>query len=717
MMIKLILSICVICTLITNSNAQSPTPFSCSGSDEFGYYSSSASSALSGNFLTYSSSRISKIITSTGNRETLCDAIDIGTALNGLAFNPHDNFLYAVSRYDFTHFSGKLFRIGENCQKVEIPVTGPIVKFSDNNVVKIDQAGGNISSAAFDLDNHYYVNTSFAIASSTGFTNKLQKIEITNNTARVISTVTLTCPTCITNKLRITDIAYDEESGFLIGSNKETNTLYRIDATSGVLFEIGTTSITAPILGIYKNRDGNVRAISEDGNIYSVNTTTGVFTFLIESATLNSGNADAASGCYAPPMISGQIFNDANGLSDDTVNGIAINKVGDATLYANLIQDGLVIKTDELSENGKFQFLGLFSEVYEVQISTIKGIKGQSPPNQNLPTGYVWTGDNIGVSAGNDASPNGRQIVVISTGQDREDVNFGFDGIPVTSGYTATAQNNPYGNVQVAVPALTFSDPEEPNISNVTIQMIPNPITAGIVYYDGAAVTAGQLISDYDARLLTVDPIDGSVTVSFTFLTTDMAGITSNVSTVNIPFEATILPVELVNFTGRNIGNENILEWSTALEINSNYFAIEKRTEYGFFEEIGRVLSKGNSTDLVRYSFKDKNILPTSYYRLVQVDTDGQQKVYKTISITSKVAIGINIYPTLVTDYVSVELSGDSQAKYLYQIMNGTGQIVGSGYLDNSMMQLDLSHLSNGDYYFKVLVPNHAPKFIRFVKL
>ncbi|MFT4535502.1 MAG: hypothetical protein ACJA1A_002608 [Saprospiraceae bacterium] len=78
----------------------------------------------------------------------------------------------------------------------------------------IDGAGGNIASATFDLDNNYYVNTSFSIGGTTGFTNKLQKIEIVNNSAVVKSTVTLTCPSCTgTNRLRVTDIIFNEATG------------------------------------------------------------------------------------------------------------------------------------------------------------------------------------------------------------------------------------------------------------------------------------------------------------------------------------------------------------------------------------------------------------------------------------------------------------------------------------------------------------------------
>lgn len=716
-MIKFMLSAYFMCSILTNVFSQAPTPFTCVDSDGFGYYTSSANSSLSGSVLTYSSSRLSKITTATGNRVTLCNANTIGTALNGLAFNLHDQYLYAVSRYDATDFSGKLYRIGENCQKMEIPVIGPIIKFSTNDVLTIDAAGGNISSATFDLDNHYYVNTSFANQASTGFTNKLQTIEIINNTAVVEKTVTLTCPTCNTDKLRVTDISFDEATGLILGSNKETNKLYQINPSTGELTEVGSTSITSPILGIYKNGDGNVRAISEDGNIYSVNSTTGAFTFLSTSTTLNSGNADAASGCYAPTSISGNLFIDANGLTDNTVNGIGTSAAGSVTMYANLIQEGVVLKSDVLTADGYYQFIGLSSGDYEVQLSSSRGKIGLGAPAQDLPSDYVWTGDNIGTSVGNDASPNGRQNVTISMGQDEVEVNFGINGIPKTSGYRAPTQDNPNGNVQVSVPELTFSDPEETNISNITIELVSNPATTGTLYYDGIAVTQGQVIPNYNYDLLTVDPVDGNVTVTFTFYTTDMADLRSNISTVELPFSSVVLPVELVDFTGRNIGGENILKWSTASEINNDYFIIEKRTVSGDFEEIGRIASDGKSSSLVKYSFVDNEVLSLAYYRLLQVDIDGASKTCGVVAIQCKVDVTISIYPTLATDHIAVELSDQPDAPYQYQIMDWNGRTVGMGSIDDLQTQLDISDLNNGVYYLKVMTLKEGSKSMRFIKI
>lgn len=84
------------------------------------------------------------------------------------------------------------------------------------------------------------------------------------------------------------------------------------------------------------------------------------------------------------------------------------------------------------------------------------------------------------------------------------------------------------------------------------------------------------------------------------------------------------LPVGMVSFTAtRNMGIVD-LNWSTATEVNNDYFAVEYSSTGEFWEELGRVKGVGNCQVKCFYNFKDKD--PThgnGYYRLRQVDFDG----------------------------------------------------------------------------------------------
>ena len=96
------------------------------------------------------------------------------------------------------------------------------------------------------------------------------------------------------------------------------------------------------------------------------------------------------------------------------------------------------------------------------------------------------------------------------------------------------------------------------------------------------------------------------------------------------------LPIELFHFdvVCANDKRSVNIHWTTASEINNDYFTIEKSTNGVDFNEIGRVRGAGNSTSSIDYLFNDKNITPrtVSYYRLKQTDFDGKNKTFNIIA-------------------------------------------------------------------------------------
>jgi len=686
---------------MNTSFGQSPTPFTCSGPDGFGFYISSATTNSVGNDLTYSSSRLSSLLTITGVRSTLCTAAEIGVSLNALAFNPLDKYLYAVSRYDATQFSGKLYRIGENCQKAQITVTGGIVSFNTNNRNTIDAAGGNLSSGTFDLNNNYYVNTSFTNTASTGFTNKIQKIAISGSTATVVSTQTLTCSTC-TNEVQVTDIIFDESTGKIYGSNKITNTLYSINVSTGAMTPIGMTGITGAILGIYKNQSGAVRAIDDSGNIYSVNISTGAFTYLNTSTALNSSNADAASGCFGQAHISGYLFIDANGLIDLNVNGTGTGKAGTTTLYANLVQNNLIVNSTPILADGSYQFLGFFSGSYEVQISSTLGVFGTAPPPQGLPSTYAFVGDFIGTTSGNDGSPNGKLSFSISpAGSSVENVNFGIDAKPVANDVSAPTQPNPGGTIKVAVPSLSVTDIEDGVPTTIVIGTIPDPTTKGVLYYNNIAVTNNQVITNFQASLFQFDPVEGAVNVTFDYTAKDAAGISSNTAIVTMDFSV-VLPIDLISFKGRYMSSHVALTWMTSSEENSDVFIIERSISGRDYVPIGVVKAGGSIRVVNEYSFEDKAPNTDNYYRLKMVDLDGKIYYSSIISINLDKEILLKVYPTVFDEGIFINGNQAENQKIEVSIFYSDGTRVFSTMLSEANQFIHLQHISAGLYYVRI---------------
>ena len=126
--------------------------------------------------------------------------------------------------------------------------------------------------------------------------------------------------------------------------------------------------------------------------------------------------------------------------------------------------------------------------------------------------------------------------VTVTAAGDVTDVDFGIEQPPTADDVTADLLQNPGGTTTVPVPDLTaaISDPEDGTPTTIVIETLA---TNGTLYYNGAPVTAGQVIPNFDPALLTLDPNDGDVTAMFTYSTIDAAGEKSNIARCRCRFQ------------------------------------------------------------------------------------------------------------------------------------------------------------------------------------
>ena len=99
------------------------------------------------------------------------------------------------------------------------------------------------------------------------------------------------------------------------------------------------------------------------------------------------------------------------------------------------------------------------------------------------------------------------------------------------------------------------------------------------------------------------------------------------------------LPIELTEFTGTKYSEYNVLKWQTASEHNNSHFILERTATGNFTEKdvINITTGAGNSTQLLDYNFVDTDAPAViNYYRLTQVDYDGNFKQYGPIAIDNR---------------------------------------------------------------------------------
>jgi len=117
----------------------------------------------------------------------------------------------------------------------------------------------------------------------------------------------------------------------------------------------------------------------------------------------------------------------------------------------------------------------------------------------------------------------------------------------------------------------------------------------------------------------------------------------------NTDFQLQIfLPVTLQDFRATLKGNDVALDWSTASEKDNRGFQVEHSLQQGVdFQEIGWVDANNAETGIRHYSFTDRNVMPgaTHYYRLKQVDHDGQTHVSDIRVVRTAGAGTVSVFP------------------------------------------------------------------------
>jgi sugar lactone lactonase YvrE len=184
------------------------------------------------------------------------------------------------------------------------------------------------------------------------------------------------------------------------------------------------------------------------------------------------------------------------------------------------------------------------------------------------------------------------------------------------------------------------------------------------------------------------------------------------------------LPVNFSSFTVQKNKNTILLQWSTATETNNSYFNIERRSEGTNWQPVGTVQGQGNSTSVQNYSFTDAT--PANggnYYRIKQVDADGNfsYSAVRFINITGRWSV--NAYPNPVISNLVLEFNNEKNETATIVIYNMAGkailvkqQPVTQGF--NHIVLSDVQTLAQGTYFIKLVTRanNYQSKFIRLGK-
>lgn len=206
-------------------------------------------------------------------------------------------------------------------------------------------------------------------------------------------------------------------------------------------------------------------------------------------------------------------------------------------------------------------------------------------------------------------------------------------------------------------------------------------------------------------------------------------GITSfSLFVVGDSVSGSTLPVKLISFTGKFVNNETLLNWKTTSEINNNHFSIERSADGIIYEEIGSLNGAGTSAVARSYNYTDEHIRDISdlvlYYRLKQVDHNGEASVYGPVVITKNMvtgnAINITAFPNPVKDAIHLQVVNHDGGNIHISLYNMQGDIVAeqvnvAGQGTSEMQMNNLSGLKPGMYYLQATMNGitYRQKFLK----
>ncbi len=189
----------------------------------------------------------------------------------------------------------------------------------------------------------------------------------------------------------------------------------------------------------------------------------------------------------------------------------------------------------------------------------------------------------------------------------------------------------------------------------------------------------------------------GSRTGTFTTVNWP-AGVTGTITynatsvVVNI---TSVLPLTLLDFHARLNVDKVGLTWSTADEVNTSHFDIERSADGYTFTTIGTVAARGSGGS--NYQMTDN--LPqdgVNYYRLKMIDNNGRF-TYSPVVLVRLNGKGIAVMPVPASSFVTISVKENNLLGTKALIYNAAGAVVSEISLDRTVT-LDVSSWASGIY-------------------
>jgi hypothetical protein len=400
--------------------------------------------------------------------------------------------------------------------------------------------------------------------------------------------------------------------------------------------------------------------------------------------TLNGTSAQTIGGIAAFPNIPNLIINNTMSPSANAIN--LNTPITVSTLLTLTNGDIVTNQTNLLTLDGANVTYSATPDSSFVNGPIVQTINTTSSVTKTFPVGKINHSMRADLTI--------TQAVVTKTAYNCE-----FIHTPASSlGYTlpaslANVSNCGYWNI--------FKTPTTTGISNGSIKLYygyefdaPDPTNLRV-----AMAPATPWVNYGGSGTAPVAPYEGTITstVNFTWL--------GYFTLANAVGGSNPLPIELLYFNAVCKNDIVSLNWSTASEINNDYFSIEKSHDGLTFENIGNIQGAGNSNSILNYSYSDANpFTDISYYRLKQTDFNGNNTYSFMVSTTCSVDAPMSMIVSQSEYGINVLITPGNNKNIALSIFDISGKMLFYKHINTIDNPLTISPnlFSSGIYLFRL---------------
>ncbi len=185
------------------------------------------------------------------------------------------------------------------------------------------------------------------------------------------------------------------------------------------------------------------------------------------------------------------------------------------------------------------------------------------------------------------------------------------------------------------------------------------------------------------------------------------------------------LPVELTSFNAQVLNNGVRLSWTTATETNNAGFEVQRSADQTAWTTLGFVRGAGTTTEAQSYSFADAQATGRVFYRLKQVDFDGQFEYSNVIEVNAGLPKAFALeqnYPNPFNPSTMISYQLPASSNVSLKVFDMLGKEVAT--LVNARQEagaytvnFNANQLSSGVYFYRLQAGNFvATKKMMLVK-